>query len=181
MKRLDLFTSASLIFIFSISACTLPKSENNPINNGSLTDNDTNNSNSTIAVPTATLVNSPISTATIYGSASGQICYPESPSPELIVYLENINTHVIYEVEINADQTSFQAEIPPGGYFAFAWLTDYSQGGSYSQAVICGMGAACTDHTLATFFVSSGNEAADIDICDWPDNIEAVPTPSNKG
>ena len=66
------------------------------------------------------------------------------------------------------NQDSYNSSLPAGQYIAFAYLNSGAPlGGSYSNAVICGLGATCTDHSLVQFSVNPGETITGIDICDW--------------
>jgi len=49
----------------------------------------------------------------------------------------------------------------------YAWLDDGNLGGSYSQAVPCGLSVDCTDHSLIPVTVNAGQDVTGIDVCDW--------------
>jgi hypothetical protein len=57
--------------------------------------------------------------------------------------------------------------VTPGTYMVYAWLNEGNLGGTYSEAVPCGLNADCTDHSLISVTVESGQEVTDIDVCDW--------------
>jgi hypothetical protein len=66
------------------------------------------------------------------------------------------------------DETSYRLDgVTPGTYVVYAWLSDGTAGGSYSEAVPCGLNADCTDHSLIPVTVELGQEVTDIDVCDW--------------
>jgi hypothetical protein len=68
--------------------------------------------------------------------------------------------------------------VPPGEYVAYAWLPDFSGGGSYSQSVPCGLTVSCTDHSLIQFVVAPGATVTDIEVCDWYGGWDSIPIPS---
>lgn len=61
---------------------------------------------------------------------------------------------------------SFEA-VMPGTYVVYAWLDEGDYGGSYSQAVPCGLGVECQDHSLVLVIVEPGLSAIAVDVCDW--------------
>jgi len=109
------------------------------------------------------------------GYVSGKICYPSQYIPEMTAYFENISTGQYLSLPIALNQNTYGIFLPPGKYKAYAWLPDFSLGGSYSKAVPCGLTTNCTDHTLIEFQVNSGTNINGVDICDWYD-IPSVPT-----
>jgi hypothetical protein len=78
---------------------------------------------------------------------------------------------------IKQNQSSYSAEVAAGNYTAFAWLPDFSFGGSYSLAVACGLVVGCTDHSLIEFSVTGGGTTSGVDVCDWYGNFGDVPLP----
>jgi hypothetical protein len=111
------------------------------------------------------------------GLVEGQICYPSEFIPQMTLYLQPLIGETVVEVPIAENQSSFQVEIDPGNYTAYAWLPDFALGGSYSQAGACGLGAACTDHTLVEFQVLAGQTTSGVDVCDWYGGPDSVPLP----
>ncbi len=111
------------------------------------------------------------------GYVEGSTCYPSSFIPEMTVYLHNAGSNAITEVPIAMNQMSFSAELEAGSYTAYAWLPDFSFGGSYSQAVACGLSAECTDHSLVNFDVVAGELTGGIAVCDWYGQPGDVPYP----
>jgi hypothetical protein len=101
------------------------------------------------------------------GSVSGKICYPGDRSPAMSIYFRNIQTNQLTEFQITAGHSSYSVSLPPGDYYANAWAPDYQVGGLYSEAVRCGLGNACTDHSPIPFKVIAGTFLDDVDICDW--------------
>lgn len=110
------------------------------------------------------------------GYISGKICYPSQYIPEMTAYFENTTTGQITTLPIALNQNTYGIFLPPGEYTAYAWLPDFSLGGTYSKAVPCGLTTSCTDHSLIKFQVTSGSNINGIDICDWYD-LPSVPTP----
>ena len=113
------------------------------------------------------------------GTVEGRICFPSNYIPEMILYLENVNTQETTIVPILETQADFSAPVPPGTYLAYAWLPDLSRGGTYSQAVPCGLTVECKDHSLIEFEVSTGEITPDINVCDWYGSPKDIPLPPN--
>lgn len=101
------------------------------------------------------------------GTVNGHVCYPSEAIPAMNLYFENVNTAEVTTLPIAENQGEFSAPLPPGTYVAYAWLPDFAFGGSYSEAVPCGLSVSCTDHSLISFEVTTGNETNGIEVCDW--------------
>ena len=90
------------------------------------------------------------------GSVSGRLCYPSEFIPEMTIFFQEINSQDITPMATTENQESYNSSLPAGQYIAFAYLNSGAPlGGSYSKAVICGLGATCTDHSLVQFSVQS--------------------------
>ncbi len=126
--------------------------------------------------PTPTPVPSPTPATT---AIEGRVCYPSNYIPAMTVYIQPVGEDQVYEVAIAEGQTTYRAEVPPGQYYVYAWLPDFSQSGSYSQAVVCGLTAGCDDHTLLPVNVAPGQTVTGIDVCDWYHGPFDVPYPPN--
>lgn len=119
----------------------------------------------------------PATQAPSTGRVEGQVCYPSSGIPPMNVYLQLIGTENVITVPIAQNQSSYSVELPNGSYQAYAWLPDFSIGGSYSQAVACGLSAECSDHSLITFDVTGGSTTGGVNVCDWYGDPGSVPYP----
>ncbi|MGW8226513.1 MAG: hypothetical protein ACWGOY_12300, partial [Anaerolineales bacterium] len=109
------------------------------------------------------------------GSITGKICYPSEFIPEMTLFVQETSSQEISEVYISENQNSYNMNLSPGRYIAFAYLNSGAiLMGSYSNAVLCGLTAGCEDHSLVEFEVKAGQTLEDIDICDWY-STEAVP------
>jgi len=111
------------------------------------------------------------------GTVTGRICYPSERIPAMTAYFQNINTSQVIEMAIEENQPSYSIDLPPGEYIAYAWLPDFALGGLYSEFVLCGQGADCTDHTPTSFQVEPGRATNGIDLCDWYGQPGDVPLP----
>ncbi|MGD8632296.1 MAG: hypothetical protein PVF85_01920 [Anaerolineales bacterium] len=113
------------------------------------------------------------------GTVNGTVCYPaEPPLPPLTLYFEDVNSDELIISEHTDGTGSYSIELPPGTYVAYAWREGFELGGSYSEAVPCGLSVSCTDHSLIQFQVPAGANVSDIDICDWYGQPGDVPTPA---
>jgi hypothetical protein len=128
----------------------------------------------TFEIPTSEPTDAPIENGTI----SGNICFPSEGIPPMNAYFEEANTHQVFSLAITQNQTEFSIDLPPGNYFATAWLPDFGYGGSYSAAVPCGLTVSCNDHSPILFTVWAGQTTSDIGICDWYGQPGDVPLPS---
>jgi hypothetical protein len=127
--------------------------------------------------PTDTTVPLPSPTAPT-ASISGKVCYRSRDIPAMTAYFEDKNAKVLVELPVSVNQTTYTVQLQPGSYIAYAWLTDFSLGGLYSQAVPCGMKSSCKDHNPVPLTVKAGDVIKDVDLCDW--YAFAVPEPPNK-
>ncbi len=118
------------------------------------------------------------SASPLAGTVTGQVCYPSEMIPAMHAYFRNANTGELTELAIAENQSEYNLDLPSGTYEAFAYLQDGELGGSYSQAVPCGLGVECVDHNLITFEVQTGQTTANIDLCDWYEPL-AVPVNPN--
>lgn len=119
---------------------------------------------------------SPSSTPAGEANVSGRVCFKGGAIPELVAYFIPKAGEMVM-LPIAAGQTSYQVNLPPGEYTAYAWAKDFSFAVSYSQAVLCGLGAACKDHALVTFTVQTGQPLGGVDLCDTTHGPFDVPLP----
>lgn len=111
------------------------------------------------------------------GIVTGRICYPSEHIPAMLAYFKEIDSGRLDKFQIMANQASYQVNLPPGQYVAFAWATSYQVGGMYSKAVPCGLTTSCTDRSPQTFTVQSGQTTSGIDLCDWVIPVDQLPIP----
>jgi hypothetical protein len=115
------------------------------------------------------------------GSVTGKICYPSEFIPEMTLFIQDLSSQEISELYIAENQDRYSLDLAPGRYIAFAYLNSgASIIGSYSNAVLCGLNAGCTDHSLVEFEVNAGQTLGDIDICDWYSSEAVPPDPRVK-
>jgi hypothetical protein len=141
---------------------------------------------SKVTTATATFTDTPEPTVTLTPSPTlieknvlGKICFPGSDIPAMTAYFEETSNETIVELPIKENQTSYEVNLQPGTYIAYAWLEDFSRGGLYSRAVACGLKAGCDDHTYLPFIVTGRKILSDIDLCDWFAGPFNVPYPPN--
>jgi len=115
------------------------------------------------------------------GEVMGQLCYPSEFIPPLTLYFENVGNNLVSQFDHSDGSDSYSVNLFPGTYVAYAYRQGTNIGGSYSQAVLCGLNVNCTDHTLIEFDVLAGQTTMDIDICDYygdPGDVPPPPGPS---
>lgn len=133
-------------------------------------------------IPTSTQAPSPTPSPTpVQASATGKVCYIVGQViPAMTAYFQNSTTGAVTELPIAAGQITYTIDLIPGTYIAYAWLSDYSLGGLYSNAVPCGLKSSCDDHAARPFSVQVGQETKEIDICDWYTGPFMIPYPPGK-
>jgi hypothetical protein len=112
------------------------------------------------------------------GLVSGRICYPGDRSPEMVLYFSQHQDGYLLEIPVSEDQEWYQIELEPGSYFVFAWVESYQIGGMYTQAVLCGLGENCSDHSPVLVSVQAGQVIDNIDVCDWVFPESTLPFPT---
>jgi hypothetical protein len=113
--------------------------------------------------------------------ATGKVCYLFGQGiPAMTAYFQNSATGAVDELAIATGQITYTITLIPGTYTAYAWLPDFSQGGSYSNAVPCGLKSSCDDHAIRPFTVQAGRATQGIDICDWYTGPFAIPYPPGQ-
>jgi hypothetical protein len=103
------------------------------------------------------------------GSISGKLCYPGDGIPPMTIYAVDQASGKSFKKQTSKpDETSYRLDgVTPGTYVLYAWLNDGKLGGTYSEAVPCGLDASCADHSLIQVTVEEGQDVTDIDVCDW--------------
>ena len=117
-------------------------------------------------------------TATPPGSISGKLSYPSEFIPPLRVVAFRVENgawtqqYVYVNTMLNA--STYQIDgLEPGFYWVTAYTIPNNDGapaglaGGYTQAVLCGLSAACTDHSLVAVEVKSGMVTGNVDPGDW--------------
>jgi hypothetical protein len=122
----------------------------------------------------------PKETPAMGGRIEGTTTYPSEYIPTQIVCAEPVGGGSEICVEVaGADPTvltpSWGLDVPAGEYYVSSHMKDPSEMGSdfgeyrayYTQYVLCGLEASCTDHTKAVVNVPSGEMVSDINPHDW--------------
>lgn len=122
----------------------------------------------TFTIPTALPTIAPTQAGPQLGSISGTLTYPAEGIPPLRVVAFNVQNSDFYFTETAANQNFYRFDkVIPGVYRVVAYARDYDIAGGYTQAVLCGLSASCTDHTLILVQVIAGQESANINPQDW--------------
>jgi hypothetical protein len=134
-----------------------------------------------IPSPTPALTEALISADTP-GAVSGQVCGPGADLPRRTAYFENLATLELNVLAVPKDQTTYNLDLAPGQYIAYAYEKGKdARGGLYSAAVPCGLTEDCTDHNPLSFTVEPGLGLGEIDLCDWsaPESVPPNPAPKD--
>ncbi len=112
------------------------------------------------------------------GSIRGKLSYPSEFIPPLRVVAFRVEngawTQQYIYVNTNLNATEYQIDgLQAGLYWIVAYTIPNGDGapaglaGGYSQAVLCGLSVDCTDHSLTTVEVKSGQVTGGADPGDW--------------
>lgn len=102
------------------------------------------------------------------GSISGALGYPSEGIPPMDVVAFSENGQNYYLLQTVQNQTSYQFDdLPAGNYTVVAYVSGTDNGGGYTAAVPCGLSVDCTDHSLLSVAVASGNTTEGVDLTDW--------------
>src|SRR5262249_37559801 len=113
------------------------------------------------------------------GRIKGTRCYPSEYLPPMTVYARDTKTGKTYSTYV--EDKRYTLNVPAGTYIVFAWTEKipYISGGSYSQAVPCGLHVSCSDHSPIPVTVKPGKTVTGKDICDFYSEKD-VPLPSAR-
>ena len=110
------------------------------------------------------------------GRISGKLSFPSEGIPPLQIVAFHRDSEAFYAIETVANQTTYLLEdIPSGIYHVLAYVRGDDYAGGYTKAVICGLTADCTDHTLVPVTVDPGIETTGVDLMDWYAPVGAFP------
>lgn len=102
------------------------------------------------------------------GSIGGLLSFPSERIPPLSVYAFSTTSSDYYYVDTVMDQGDFLISgLPPGTYYVVAYTTDGTISGGWTQAVPCGLSAACNDHSLIPVIVVGGQITEGVQVYDW--------------
>lgn len=143
------------------------------------------------AVQVLTQIVSQPTAAEKLGGISGKLSYPAEFVPPLtiVAYKENNDamTGEKYLVDTSKSQMSYTIEnVPAGQYFVVAYLRQGTLPGinglaaGYTQYILCGATASCTDHTLVAVPVTDGTITPNINPQDWYAPANSFPSEPPK-
>lgn len=116
-------------------------------------------------IPLATEVGEPTGTD---GAITGSLSYPSEGIPPLkVVAFDAGSGDPVATLETESGQSTYSLSVPMGAYYVVAYTLDGQLAGGYTLAVLCGLGAECTDHMLIPVGVAPGIGPEDIDPADW--------------
>lgn len=107
------------------------------------------------------------------GGIAGSLGYPASVIPALRIVAFKVGEDFWKSVDTAQNARSFQInDLTPGKYLIVAYLLspgklDPNYSGGYSRAVLCGLTAKCTDHSLIPVEVKAGEITPNIIPADW--------------
>lgn len=120
------------------------------------------------------------------GGIAGNLMYPASGLPALRIVAFQVGSGRYYYTETSEGQSSYEMDnIPAGTYHVVAYVipgASFSAGlpGGYTKAVLCGLQAACSDHTLIDVVVAAGGVTSGVNPNDYyapPGTFPASPVP----
>ncbi len=120
-----------------------------------------------LETPTSPAIDEPTPEGT--GSISGRLGFPGEVVPDLQIVVFDDPTRQTYYIDIEGGnvRTYKMWGLPPGRYTVFAYDNTTGQAGGFTQAVLCGLNAQCTDHTPVVIEVVAGQDTANVDLTDW--------------
>ena len=113
------------------------------------------------------------STSHSSGSVSGAICYPSEEIPPMTLYLQNMSNNKLFQFDIARHQSSYNFQVDPGEYMAYAWAHGFTIAGGYTYS-------STSDHRLKNFVIEPGASVSGIDICDWYGDQGTIPRPKDE-
>jgi hypothetical protein len=112
------------------------------------------------------------------GTITGALGYPSESIPRLKVYAWDRGSGQWRYIITNPNDDTYALQVPPGKYIVFAYLNDGGDiAGGYTNAVLCGLTAACTDHSLYLVTVGSGQQVSGVNVTDWYGPPGSIPQP----
>lgn len=108
------------------------------------------------------------------GTLTGQLTYPSFRLPALRVVAFDVNDLSRYFITESTAEELYSLQVSPGTYYVLAYLVDPAElgadpgvKGGYSQAVLCGLGDGCDDHSLVSVTLNAGDTLTNINPADW--------------
>jgi hypothetical protein len=114
-----------------------------------------------------------------YGVIEGEINYPAAGNPAIDIYFLNIENGERFSMRTEKGWTHYSNAVPIGTYHVFSRVVgDTSDsGGGFTEAVLCGLHAGCTDHNLVDVTVEEGRANRDTNLFDWYAPAGSFPLP----
>jgi hypothetical protein len=114
-----------------------------------------------------------------HGVVQGAIRYPAAAVPAMTIYFLSVDGGQRFALETESGWSRYLNTLPVGDYYVFARVTgeEGAFGGGYTQAVLCGLQAHCTDHALVLVTVVEGRATRNVDVADWYAPEGAFPLP----
>ena len=92
-----------------------------------------------------------------HGEVSGSLCYPSEFNPPMTLYFENVGTGTKIQFSIPEAQNVYDALLPNGTYYVYAWAPGYNLEGAYTDS----------SGLLKSFNIYGGEMTSSINLCDW--------------
>ncbi len=163
-----------------VTACNLPAPAATPVSDPMATMvAATMQALTPLATPTAPVLAAtppPVTPTPTTGSVTGKTCFVNASVPDMNIYLQDTQSGAVFETFVPSGRQTYEIELPPGSYIAYAWLPDFSLGGLYSA---CPNGSGCSSHAPLPFAVAAGQTVTGVDLCDWYHGPFDVPYPPN--
>ncbi|MFN8413732.1 MAG: hypothetical protein U0Z26_15220 [Anaerolineales bacterium] len=121
------------------------------------------------------------------GIITGRLSYPSSFIPSMRVAFTEISTGQVSYMDTAENQGTYSMELPAGTYYVIAYpyspdtipaAGDPVYAGGYTQFVLCGLSAECSDHTLVPVTVIA-DQTVTADPADWYAPVNTFPPMPN--
>lgn len=110
----------------------------------------------------------PTVTESATGMIAGNLSYPSEWIPPLrVVAFDTVTMVAEATLDTQENDSFYTMTLPVGTYYVVAYTMDGALAAGYSQAVLCGLTVACTDHSLVAVQVLANMSVPNIDPGDW--------------
>jgi hypothetical protein len=175
-----------LLFLFSLAACDLQEFAEDTIAGQEQTvEAQVNATMTAISADTAPDPTPTRGTTSETGTIQGSLSYPSETLPAQHVVAFQEGSDAWFDTTTAPGQSTYALSgLPPGTYHVVAYLAEaaspeesLSLSGAYTQAVPCGLTAACSDHSLVPVTVRGGETVTGVDPTDWyaPPEVRSWP------
>ena len=112
------------------------------------------------------------------GAIEGALSFPSEVVPAMQIYAIEAVGLKFYSVRTALNQQTYTIQgVPPGAYYVVGYLADNPyNAGAYTQFVLCGLRADCTDHSLVPVVVRPGETTRGADVKDFYAPAGSFPT-----